>query len=226
MYHTDKCKLSVLLIDEIEKSSDTLWNLLLGIMDKAVLTLGDNRVVNFSQVIIVMTSNLGASEMSKVGIGYHPVSTFTSDNKIRDIAISAAKRKFSPEFMNRIDETVVFNTLTPEHIRTILAMELGKVQQAIFNASHTFYYLTPEAREVILKEGYSKEYGARAMKRTIERRVRIPLSRLLASNQVMEGETIIIDYIEGQEDFQYSIGGTRTGADIRAVKPEEGDILQ
>jgi ATP-dependent Clp protease ATP-binding subunit ClpA len=164
--------------------------------------------------------------MSKVGIGYHPVSTFTPDSKIRDIAISAAKRKFSPEFMNRIDETVVFNTLTPEHIRTILAMELGKVQQAIFNASHTFYYLTPEAREVILKEGYSKEYGARAMKRTIERRVRIPLSRLLASNQVMEGETIVIDHIEGQEDFQYSIGGTRTGADIRAVKPEEGDILQ
>jgi len=200
----------------------------LGILDKAELTLGDNRVVNFSQVIIVMTSNLGADDMSRLvdnqSIGYHPtISNSYSEKKIRDVALAAVRKKFTPEFVNRLDNMVVFNTLTPKNIRTILAMELGKVQQTIFNASHTFYYLTPEARAVILEEGYSKTYGARAMKRTIERRVRIPLSRLLASNQVMEGETIIIDHIEGQEDFQYSIGGTRTGADIRAVKPEEGD---
>jgi ATP-dependent Clp protease ATP-binding subunit ClpA len=230
-YHTEKLKLSFLLVDELEKASDTLYQLLLGVLDRAELTLGDNREVNFSQTVIVMTSNLGAGEMSTItegkGIGYHSATTeHCSDQKIRDIALSAARRKFTPEFLNRIDHTVVFNTLTPENIRTILAMELGKVQQTIFNASHTFYYLTPEARAVILEEGYSKTYGARNLKRTIERRVRIPLSRLLASNQVMEGETIIIDYIEGQEDFQYSIGGTRTGADIRAVKPEEGDILQ
>jgi ATP-dependent Clp protease ATP-binding subunit ClpA len=216
----------VLLIDEIEKSSDTLWNLLLGVMDKAILTLGDNRIVNFSQVIIVMTSNLGASEMSKVSIGYRPATEFIPDSKIRDIALAAAKRKFSPEFMNRIDETVVFNTLTPENIRTILAMELGKVQQSIFTASHTFYYITPEAREVILTEGYSREYGVRNLKRTIERRVRIPLSRLLASGQVMEGETVVLSKVEGQEEFEYSIGGrgTRTGSDIRAVN-HEPDIL-
>jgi ATP-dependent Clp protease ATP-binding subunit ClpA len=100
---------------------------------------------------------------------------------------------------------VVFNTLTPEHIRTILAMELGKVQKTIFEASHTFYYLTPDAREVILKEGYSKEYGARNLKRTIEKRVRIPLARLLASNQVAEGETVVISKVAEQEDFEYSV---------------------
>ena len=84
-------------------------------------------------------------------------------------------------------------------------MELGKVQKTIFEASHTFYYLTPEAREVILKEGYSKEYGARNLKRTIEKRVRIPLARLLASNQIAEGETVVISKVEGQEEFEYSV---------------------
>jgi len=209
-YHTENCKLSFLLIDELEKSSDTLWKLLLGILDRASLTLGDNRVVNFSQVVVVMTSNLGAAEMSTItegkSIGYHPVNIETcSDAKIRDIAMSAAKQKFTPEFLNRIGHTVVFNTLTPEHIRTILAMELGKVQKTIFEASHTFYYLTPEAREVILKEGYSKEYGARNLKRTIEKRVRIPLARLLASNQISEGETVVISKVAGQEEFEYSV---------------------
>ena len=209
-YHTDTCKLSFLLVDELEKSSDTLWKLLLGILDRATLTLGDNRIVNFSQVVVVMTSNLGAAEMSTItdgkGIGYHSANIETcSDAKIKDIALSAAKRKFSPEFLNRIGNIVVFNTLTPEHIRTILAMELGKVQRTIFEASHTFYYLTPEAREVILKEGYSREYGARNLKRTIEKRVRTPLARLLASNQVAEGETVVISKVAEQEDFEYSV---------------------
>jgi ATP-dependent Clp protease ATP-binding subunit ClpA len=229
-FHTEKCKLSFLLVDEIEKASDSLYQLLLGILDKATLTLGDNREVNFSQVIIIMTSNLGAAEMSAItegkGIGYHPAFIENcSDKKIKDIAMSAAKQKFSPEFLNRIQHTVVFNTLTPEHIRTILAMELGKVQQTIFNASHTFYYLTPEAKEVILEEGYSREYGARNLKRVIERRVRIPLSRLLASNQVAEGETVVIAKIEGQEEFEYSVGGGKKGSDIRAASKIEGDIL-
>jgi ATP-dependent Clp protease ATP-binding subunit ClpA len=222
-YHTEKCKLSVLLFDEIEKSSDTLWNLLLGIMDKATLTLGDNRVVNFNQVIVVLTSNLGASEMSKVGIGYRSTIESIPDSKIRDVAISAAKRKFTPEFMNRIDHTVVFNTLTPKDIWTIMAIELGKAQQIVFNASRTFFYLEPEARETIFNEGHSKEYGARAMKRTIEKRVSIPMARLLASNQVAEGETVVISKVS-EGDFEYSVGGGKKGNDIRVPASQiEGD---
>jgi len=227
-YHTDTHKLSFLLVDELEKSSDTLWNILLGILDKGALTLGDNSEVNFSQVVVVMTSNLGAAEMSKIteskGIGYHSALTENcSDQKIKDIALSAAKRKFTPEFLNRIDHTVVFNTLTPKDVWTIMTMELGKAQQSIFHASRTFYYLEPEAKQVIYDEGHSKEYGARAMKRIIERRVSIPMSRLITSGQVPEGETVVISKVEGQEDFEYSIGGGKKGSDIRAVKPEEGD---
>ena len=210
-YHTEKYKLGVLLIDEIEKSSDTLWQLLLGVLDKASLTLGDNRVVNFSQTIIIMTSNLGAEEMSRVtqgkSIGYNPMlKEAYSETKKKEIAKNAAKRKFTPEFLNRIDHTIVFNTLTEENIWQILNLELAKVSTSLIQASTTNFYLTPEAKAKVFSEGYSKEYGARNMKRTIEKRITIPMSRLLSSDQVKEGETVIIQEV-GTEDFEYSVEG-------------------
>ena len=120
-WFTEKLKLSILLFDEIEKASDSLWQLLLGILDKATLTLGDNRRVDLSQCIIILTSNLGASEMTDLvdgGLGFAPkvVEVDASfDDKIQRTAVEAARRKFTPEFMNRIDKTVVFKTLRDEH---------------------------------------------------------------------------------------------------------------
>src|SRR5450631_2639333 len=116
-WHTDKLKLSILLFDEIEKASDALWQLLLGILDKATLTLGDNRRVDLSQCVIVMTSNLGASEMNEMingSMGFAPKPMLVDsrfDEKIDRTAVEAARRKFTPEFMNRIDKSVVFKTL-------------------------------------------------------------------------------------------------------------------
>src|SRR5271165_5013519 len=132
-WHTEKLKLSILLFDEIEKASDALWQLLLGILDKATLTLGDNRRIDFSQCIIVLTSNLGASEMSNLingGLGFaqKPANMDAKlDTKIDSTAVDAARRKFSPEFMNRIDKIVVFRTLRAEHLEQIL-VALGKVR--------------------------------------------------------------------------------------------------
>src|SRR5271165_2935561 len=129
-WHTDKLKLSILLFDEIEKASDSLWQLLLGILDKATLTLGDNRRIDFSQCIIVLTSNLGAWEMSNLingGLGFaqKPANMDAKlDTKIDSTAVDAARRKFSPEFMNRIDKIVVFRTLRAEHLEQILEIEL------------------------------------------------------------------------------------------------------
>src|SRR5512140_3738922 len=119
-WFTERLKLSILLFDEIEKASDSLWQLLLGILDKATLTLGDNRRVDLSQCIIIMTSNLGAGEMMNLvdgGFGFAPkvVEVDESfDDKIQRTAVEAARRKFTPEFMNRIDKTVVFKTLRDE----------------------------------------------------------------------------------------------------------------
>src|SRR5438270_6056646 len=141
-WHTEKLKLTLLLFDEIEKASDALWQLLLGILDKATLTLGDNRRVDLSQCLIVMTSNLGAHEMDDLmtgGLGFgtnHRRNVDSAlDDKITRTAQDAARRKFSPEFMNRIDKIVVFKTLKPEHLEQILEIELGMVQQRILQAT-------------------------------------------------------------------------------------------
>src|SRR5438067_7210508 len=135
--HTEEMKVTLVLFDEIEKASDALWQLLLGILDKATLTLGDNRRVDLSQCIIIMTSNLGAGEMSNLvegGLGFAPKPNVVDDgldDKINRTAVEAARRKFTPEFMNRIDKVVVFKTLRSEHLEQILEIELGMVQQRV-----------------------------------------------------------------------------------------------
>jgi len=144
--HTEEAQITFVLFDEIEKASDALWQLLLGILDKATLTLGDNRRVDFSKTVVIMTSNLGAREMSEMisgGIGFAPAKgdKVNDDNevdqKIYKTALEAAKRKFSPEFMNRIDKVVVFRSLKEHHLRQILDIELGLVQGRITNSAGT-----------------------------------------------------------------------------------------
>jgi ATP-dependent Clp protease ATP-binding subunit ClpB len=200
--HTDNTKLSLVLFDEIEKASDALWQLLLGILDKATLTLGDNRRVDFSRAIVIMTSNLGAREMSELisgGIGFAPRSGVIDaevDQKIYRTASEAAKRKFSPEFMNRIDKVVVFRSLRDEHLRQILEIELKAVQRRITDGSGEKFVFkcTDAAKKFLLDEGIDFKYGARHLKRSIERFLVYPLSNLIATGQVEMGDVLIVDY--------------------------------
>jgi ATP-dependent Clp protease ATP-binding subunit ClpA len=210
-YHTEKVKISFVLFDEIEKASDALWQLLLGILDKATLTLGDNRRVDLSQCIIIMTSNLGAAEMSNLvdgGLGFATRATVVDaslDDKINRTAVDAARRKFSPEFMNRIDKTVVFRTLRPEHLEQILEIELGMVQQRVLMASPTNQFVfncTAKVKSFLLQEGTDPKYGARHLKRSIERNLVFPLANLVATGQVKLGDFIRVDLkAEGQLIF-------------------------
>src|SRR2546430_9679331 len=169
-WHTEKLKLTLLLFDEIEKASDALWQLLLGILDKATLTLGDNRRVDLSQCLIVMTSNLGAHEMDDLmtgGLGFGNTRKAghmdaALDDKINRTAQDAARRKFSPEFMNRIDKVVVFKTLRPEHLELILEIELGMVQQRILQAtgnSQFVFSCTPAVKHFLLQQRTDPNYG-------------------------------------------------------------------
>lgn len=201
-WQNDRLRLSLLLFDEIEKASDSLWQLLLGILDKATLTLGDNRRVDFSQTIIFMTSNLGAGEMQNLaegGTGFAPPPICIDDRldaKIDRVAVDAARRKFSPEFMNRIDKVVVFRTLREEDLNAILEIELGMVQQRILSSSgaHPFLFnCTRNAKAWLLQEGYDPRYGARHLKRAIERSIVSPLAKLIATGQVRLGDLIRID---------------------------------
>src|ERR1700682_2025694 len=201
-WHSETLKLSILLFDEIEKASDSLWQLLLGILDKATLTLGDNRRVDLSQCIIIMTSNLGAGEMSNLvdgGLGFAQKATQVDaafDDKINRSAVDAARRKFSPEFMNRIDKSVVFRTLRSEHLQQILEIELGMVQQRILMASAMNQFVfscTPKVKSFLLHEGTDPKYGARHLKRAIERHIVFQLANLVATGQVKLGDFIRID---------------------------------
>lgn len=208
--HTEDTKLTFVLFDEIEKASDSLWQLLLGILDKATLTLGDNRRVDFSRTIVIMTSNLGAREMSEMisgGIGFAPTKADKAkedneiDSKIYRTALEAAKRKFSPEFMNRIDKVVVFRSLKEHHLRQILDIELKAVQSRITESAGTkfIFECTEKAKDFLLGEGIDLKYGARHLKRAIERFLVYPLSNLVATEQLRTGDFVIVDFDESRE---------------------------
>jgi ATP-dependent Clp protease ATP-binding subunit ClpB len=202
--YTEDTKLSFVLFDEIEKASDALWQLLLGILDKATLTLGDNQHVDFSHAVIVMTSNLGAREISELisgGIGFAPahVSLNTGETeleqKIYHTALEAARRKFSPEFMNRIDRVVVYRPLQVNHLQQILDLELRAVQSRIMYSVGAKFVLqcSDAAKEVLLREGLDLRYGARHIKRSIERFLVYPLSNLMATEQIQSGDVVYVD---------------------------------
>src|ERR1700755_1715749 len=139
--HTDKLKLSFLLFDEIEKASDALWQLLLGMLDKATLTLGDNRRVDLSQTVIFLTSNLGGSQMADLmqgSMGFiqpNAKATTGLQEKVQRTAVEAARRKFSPEFMNRLDRVVVFHPLKRAELEEVLEIELGNVQRRVLETA-------------------------------------------------------------------------------------------
>jgi ATP-dependent Clp protease ATP-binding subunit ClpB len=201
-YHTEKLKLSFLLFDEIEKASDALWQLLLGILDKATLTLGDNRRVDLSQTMIFLTSNLGGGEITELmtgGMGFVQPSDKTEDKldmKVEKTAQGAAKKKFSPEFMNRLDKVVVFHPLRQEQLEEILEIELGMVQQRVLDTGRGqfLFRATPAARKFLLQEGTDFKYGARHLKRAIEKFVVYPLANLLATEQVRFGDMLVVDW--------------------------------
>ncbi len=208
-YHTDRFKVSFVLFDEIEKASDALWNLLLGILDKGVLTLGDNRRVDFTCCMIFMTSNLGTKEMGDIikpqlGFGAGEAERERANGKVEEglqdkvnrVGQEAARRKFTPEFMNRLDRVVVFRQLETADLRKILEIELAILQERIFIVSQTrpfVFNVTKSAKDFLLREGTDLRYGARHLKRTIERSLVHPLSNLIASDQIKYGDLINIE---------------------------------
>ena len=203
-YHTESLKISFVLFDEIEKASDALWNLLLGILDKATLTLGDNRRVDFSNTMIFMTSNLGASEMSAMmnpHMGFAAPRPEPQDlrsdkisKRISKAGVSAARRKFTPEFINRLDKIVVFKTLGDEELRQILDLELTYVQKRVFNGTPFLFQLTSAAKNFLLEQGTDAKYGARHLKRAIERWLVHPMANLIATEQIHAGDLVEVDF--------------------------------
>jgi ATP-dependent Clp protease ATP-binding subunit ClpB len=225
--HTDKLKLSFLLFDEIEKASDALWQLLLGMLDKATLTLGDNRRVDLSQTVIFLTSNLGGGEITELmngGMGFvqpkdKPASGL--DQKVERTAVEAARRKFSPEFMNRLDKVVVFHPLKREQLEEVLDIELSQVQQRVLETAkgQFLFRVTNPGKEFLLQEGTDQRYGARHLKRSIERHVVYPLANLLATEQVHLGDLVCIDWDRNQDRLTFIREGENLAMPVRRLEP-------
>jgi ATP-dependent Clp protease ATP-binding subunit ClpB len=241
-YHKDDLKLSFLLFDEIEKASDALWQLLLGMLDKAALTLGDNRKVDLSQTVIFLTSNLGGGEIAELmqgGMGFiqptdKPVTGL--DEKVQRTAVEAARRKFSPEFMNRLDKVVVFHPLKREQLQEVLDIELGQVQQRVLDTAkgQFLFRVTDAGRDFLLREGTDQRYGARHLKRAIERHVVYPLANLLATDQVTLGDLVRIDWDEVHRQLTFVREGEGAlvqaaaqgaGAKAAAVEAKDGKTV-
>jgi ATP-dependent Clp protease ATP-binding subunit ClpB len=225
--HTDKLKLSFLLFDEIEKASDALWQLLLGMLDKATLTLGDNRRVDLSQTVIFLTSNLGGGEITEMmqgGMGFiqpkdKPVDAM--NDKVERTAVEAARRKFSPEFMNRLDKIVVFHPLQRPQLEQVLEIELGQVQQRVLETAkgQFLFRVTGQGRDFLLQEGTDQRYGARHLKRAIERHIVYPLANLLATEQVHLGDLVCIDWNTEQDRLTFVREGENLAVPARKPEP-------
>lgn len=224
--HKDGMPLTIILFDEIEKASDSLWQLLLGILDKATLTLGDNRVVNFEKCIILMTSNLGAKEMHAKKYGFKTTEEIeiVNDEKNEEIAMTAAKKHFTAEFINRLDHIVTFKTLTKPQVASVMQIELGLIQKMFWEKAKFIYQLTPAAKYTILEEGYSIEYGARNLKRIIEKRLRLPLAGLVSSGQIAPGNAVVVDQVN-PKDKQFTFTSTRLAGTNVTFKDAEDAIL-
>jgi ATP-dependent Clp protease ATP-binding subunit ClpA len=217
----------VLLFDEIEKASDALWQLLLGMLDKATLTLGDNRRVGLSQTVIFLTSNLGGGEITELmtgGMGFvqpkdKPVTDL--DQKVERTAVEAARRKFSPEFMNRLDKVVVFHPLKREQLEEVLEIELGQVQQRVLETAkgQFLFRVTSAGRDFLLQEGTDQRYGARHLKRAIERHVVYPLANLLATEQVHLGDLVCIDWSKKEDRLTFTREGENLAVPARKPEP-------
>jgi len=204
---SERSSLSIVLFDEIEKAASSLNRLLLGVLDKAALKLGDNSTVNFERTMIFMTSNLGAEAMMNAlaggyGFARGMAGGAAAENKLEAIGRAAVRRRFSPEFLNRIDAVVTYHPLGEDALRRILEHQLANLQRHItgrLGARAFRLDISEGARNWLIEKGTSQEFGARELKRVILRQLTQPLAALVASNRVPPGSLVHVTKRRGGE---------------------------
>jgi ATP-dependent Clp protease ATP-binding subunit ClpB len=215
-YQTADCPFTLLLFDEIEKANDALWQLLLGVLDKARLTLGTNKEVDLSSCFIFLTSNIGSRSVSEILAPPLGFATGRGEpdarvhQRIEDAVLWKARRTFSPEFLNRLDHQIVFHRLNGGQLERILDIELAKIEQRLARRGEPICFsYTTRARQRLLTEGTDPEHGARPLKRVLERRIVFPLARLIASRQLTGGESVTIDWREEAAEAEFNLTAGR-----------------
>lgn len=207
---SDRSSLSIIVFDEIEKASISLSNLLLGIMDKGTMRTGDNIAVNFDNSIIFLTSNLGAKALKNeidpgFGFSHFAEGMATSSDRLSSIGNRSAKNHFSPEFKNRIDETITYNQLTKDHLRQIVDLELNSIcdhLDATLQGDSFGVEIPEDVIERLVEKGFSKEYGARDLKRVLRKEVVLPLARLYNDCRLGTGSVAVFSVIDNKIEIK------------------------
>ena len=202
----------VILFDEIEKAHEDVFNVLLQLLDEGMLTDGLGRKINFKNALIILTSNIGVKEVSSFGktMGFETASSIVGEeNRARGIIEKALKKKFKPEFLNRIDEAIVFNALTPEDIHKIIHLEISKLKERVAEMNYNLE-ITQDAIEFLGRQGYDEAYGARPLARAIQHYVEDPVADEILNENIAEGETIKITFDAKKEELV-----------IKSVKPKK-----
>ena len=187
----------VILFDEIEKASPDVWNSLLQILEDGRLTDGQGRVVDFRNTVLIMTSNIGTAFVKKGGsLGFKTNGSVSDqDKQLQESIQGGLKETFRPEFLNRIDDVIIFENLTSEHMHQIVDLQMKEISERL--AEHGLRIeLTPPARAWLAKEGYDPQFGARPVRRTLERHVENPLAKRLLAGEFNEGETVVVDILK------------------------------
>jgi ATP-dependent Clp protease ATP-binding subunit ClpB len=192
------------LLDEIEKAHRDVFNVLLQVLDDGRLTDGQGRTVDFTNTIVVMTSNIGSQMIQQI------TSEGGTAEEIRDAVKDILKEKFLPEFLNRIDETIVFHPLSRDQIGRIVELQLQRLEGLLAEQDATLE-VTPAAKQAIANEGYDPMFGARPLKRVIQQRIQNPLATELLRGRIPAGSTIRVDYRDDEFSFE-PIAASRSGS--------------
>jgi len=188
----------VILLDEIEKAHPDVFNMLLQILDDGRLTDGHGRTVDFKNTVIIMTSNLGTEELQRQTMGFQRERQ--QRQELRSIIDRALKQAFRPEFLNRIDEIIVFHALTEEHIRQIIDLMMADLHKRLGDQYITVE-LTEAAKEWLCKEGFDPNFGARPLRRAIQRYIESPLSKRILTGESKEGDKVVVDLAEDSDNL-------------------------
>ena len=202
---------AVVLLDEIEKAHPDIFNMLLQVLDDGFLTDSLGRKIDFTNCVIIMTSNIGVKKIQDFGSGVGFGTTAKKsqeDSFTRKTIINALQKKFAPEFLNRIDEVIIFNALSKENIHKIIDIELSKLYQRIDELGYKIK-LSKEAKDFLAEKGYDKKYGARPLKRTIQKHVEDLIASEILNSMINEGDTINIDHSSGKEELSIKIQNKR-----------------
>ena len=214
-------RLTLVLFDEIEKANEALWQLLLGILDKGILTLGDGQQVDFSKTIVFMTSNLGASEMQHAADG--SIGFVNNIGKRQEdlttIAMSAARKRFPPEFINRLDEILVFHPLPASQLRRVVDIEIGRLELRLQRATgnEINLRLSDQAVDFLLDQGTDRRYGARHLKRVLEKYLVFPFSSFIDTQQMGSAGTLNVGLDRSKEKLTFCKQSISSSLKIAAI---------